>query len=323
MSSRLFHAFGALVFLLAGASAAWSQDKKPTPLNVGTLKIASQTDVHVAKQRGMFERNGIDAKIIQFQTGGHAINAAQAGEVDVLLSIVGIAMIAIERGFDLVALFQDEVAKKAPPDSGSVQVPVNSSVKTLAGLAGKKIAVGGLHTQNTVALQMLLKRAGVDLKTIQFVEIPFPAQVPVLKSGQVDAVATLDPFTTQLQSTGVGRVISWNYVEAIPEMPLGVWFTKSASIKKNPEVYAAFNRSIKESLDYLNADAERARREVAEYTGLDPALIKNMPLSGWDYKVRPDKWQAVIDMLVDNGELARPHKAAEYFSPQIEPYIAK
>lgn len=323
MRNKAFLGLGSLIFLLASGAAAWSQDKKLTPLNVGTLKIASQTDVYVAKQRGIFEKNGIDAKIIQFQTGAPAISAAQSGDIDVLLTIVGVAMIAIERGFDLVALFQDEIAKKAPPDSGSVQVAASSNLKTLADLAGKKVAVGGLHTQNTVALQMLLKRQAVDLKTIQFVEMPFPAQAAALKAGQVDAVATLDPFTTQLQSSGVGRVIAWNYVDAIPEMPLGVWFVRSGTLKKSPETFAAFSRSIKEALDYLNADADRARREVAEYTGLDPALIKDMPLPGWDYRVQPAKWQAVIDMLVDNGELQKPHKAADFFSPQIEPYIAK
>jgi hypothetical protein len=41
----------------------------------------------------------------------------------------------------------------------------------------------------------------------------------------VDAVNPIDPFTTQLRLTG-GRVLSYNYVAAIPEMPVGVYWSK-------------------------------------------------------------------------------------------------
>ncbi len=71
------------------------------------------------------------------------------------------------------------------------------------------------------------------------------------------------------------------------------------------------------------ADENRARNEVVAYTGLDTALVKEMPMIAWDYKVRVDKWQAVVDMMVANGELQNKHKAEEFLAEQIKPYIAK
>ena len=47
--------------------------------------------------------------------------------------------------------------------------------------------------------------------------------------------------------------------------------------------------------------------------GLPANLVKDMPLIGRDYKVRADKWQAVIDMMVASGELKSKHTADEYF----------
>jgi len=67
-----------------------------------------------------------------------------------------------------------------------------------------------------------------------------------------------DPFTTQLRLNG-GRVISWNYVEAIPEQPLGVWFAKGSFLKSNPQAIDGFIKAMKESIDYLHADDSRAR----------------------------------------------------------------
>jgi len=292
-----------------------------TPLRIATLKIASQTDVWVAQQRGIYAKNGIDAKISFFNTGAQSIPAMQGGAVDVLLSIPGIGMVAMERGIDLAAIFQDEIAHAAPPDSASVQVMESSPIKSLADLRGKKIGVGGLSTQNTIAVKMLLDKAGVDLSTVSMSEVPFTAIVNAIKAGHVDAVVPIDPFTTQLRLSG-GRVIAWNYVESVPEQPLGVWFTKASFARSNPQVIDAFIRSMKEAVDYLRADESRARDEIAAYTQIDRKVLDSMPLIGWSYQVKLDRWQAVVDMMVRYGGL-KPRKADEYMTPQLEPFIVR
>jgi len=312
-------ALAAALFAVFIAAPSVAQDKSLMPLRIGTLKIAAQTDVWVAQQRGIYAKNGIDAKISMFNTGAESIPALQGGSIDVLLSIPGIGMMAMERGIDLAAIFQDEIAHKVPPDSASVQVLETSPIKTLADLRGKKIGVGGLNNQNTVAVKMLLDKAGVEPGAVSFAEIPFPAMINALKAGHVDAVVPVDPFTTQLRLSG-GRVLAWNYVEAIPEQPLGVWFTKSAIIKSNPQAIEAFIKSMKEAIDYLKADESRARDEIADYIKIDRSILNSMPLINWDYAVKLDRWQAVIDMMVRYGGL-KPIKAEAYMTPQLQPFV--
>ena len=319
--TRLLQTIPILVLAAVAATPARAQDKPLAAINVGTLRIASQTDVWVAQQRGIFARNGLEAKLVPFNNGGEAISAMQGGAVDVALSIPGIGMLAIERGFDLVAIFQDEIARNHRPSSASVQVLDGSGIRSLADLKGRRIAVGGLNTQNTISVRMLLDKAGVDPKAVSFVETPFPAMLNALKAGHVDAVNPVDPFTTQIRLSG-GRVLSYNYVDSIPEQPLGVWFSKGSFVRGRPAIIDAFIRSIKEAMDYLNADEKRAREEIAAYTKLDAALVADMPLIGWDYRVRPDKWQAVVDMMVAYGGM-QPRKAEDYLSPQIAPFIAR
>jgi NitT/TauT family transport system substrate-binding protein len=315
---------GLLTAALAGPLAASAQQSpKLTPLKVGVLKMAALTNPWVAKQRGIFERNGLDVTLVEFRSGNEAISAHRGGSVDVVLAIPGTAMTAIERGFDLVAVAQNEIAQKQGPDTGSVQVLKDSPYKALADLAGKKIAVSGLHSQKTVAMQTVFRNAGVDPAKLVLVEIPFSSQADALKSKQVDAINTVDPYTTQVLAMGLGRVIAWDYVDSIPEQPLGAWFARSTFTKSNPDVIDRFNKSIKESIDYMWADQNRARSEVVAYTGLDAALVKEMPMIGWDYKVRLEKWQAVVDMMVANGELQSKHRAEEFLSEQIKPYVVK
>jgi hypothetical protein len=80
---------------------------------------------------------------------------------------------------------------------------------------------------------------------------------------------------------------------------------------------------MKEAVDYLKADEKRARQEIVAYTRLDADLIDKMPLINWDYQVRPDKWQAVIDLMAESGQM-RPQKADEFLtSPHIQQFIVR
>jgi NitT/TauT family transport system substrate-binding protein len=313
---------GAALASLVFAAPASAQER-PLKLNVGTLKFSASVDLWIAKQTGMFAKNGLDVTLTEFRNGQEAIAAQRGGMVDICLVIPGIAMQAAERGFDLVVVAQNETAKAAPPDSGSIIVLKDSPYHKLADLAGKRISTSGLHGQQTIAAQLVLKRAGVDLTKIQLTEAPTPSQPDILKSKRVDAIVTVDPYTTLLQTSGVGRVLSWHFVESIPEQPIGAWYATSAFVKKNPEIAARFARTIREAIEYVNADKARTRKYVAEYTGLDPALINSMPLNKWDYRVRPDRWQAVADMLFEMKELQSAHKASEYLSDSIRPYIVR
>lgn len=309
--------------LLGLSGPALAQANRLIPLKVGTLKQASLTDVWVAKQAGIFEKNGLDVELIEFRSGNEAIAAQRGGHVDIVLSIPGTAMNANERGFDLVLIAQNETAKKEGPDSGALIVLNASGINDVAGMAGKKIALSNLHSQYHVAVQVVLKKHGVDPAKVTFLELPFASHPDALKSKQIDAAASLDPWTTQLRNSGFAKVLAWNYVELLPEQPIGAWYVRADYAQKNAPTVARFSSAIRDAIEYMNADPERARRNVAAYTGLDPALTRDLPLNNWSYQIKPAVWQAVADMMHGNGELQKPHKADEYLSEFVKPYVVK
>jgi NitT/TauT family transport system substrate-binding protein len=290
-------------------------------LRIGSIRMAALTNAWVAQQNGLFAKNGLNVQMLEFNTGNENIAAGRAGAVDVLLLPPGTAMIANERGFNLLAIFQNDVAEAQAPDSGTIQVRTDTDIHALKDLIGKKVAVSALHTQNTVALQTLMTRQGIPLDQVTWLEVPFPNHADMLRTKQVDAVATVDPYTTQLLTSGVGRVISYNYVETEPEMPLGAWFVRRAFLDKNSGTIAKFNEAIRQSMDWMNEDPARARQAVTEFTNLDPALVKSMPMIGWDYHVKMAKWQGLIDIMKDAGELQQTHQASEYLAPEIKPFL--
>lgn len=308
---------------LLAVSHAAAQTAAPLKLRVGNLKFSASVDLWLAVKNGMFAGNGLDVTLTDFRNGQECVAAQQANSVDICLLIPGIAMQANERGFDLTVVAQNETAKTQGPDSGSIVVLKDSPFQKPADLAGKRISTSGLHGQQTIAAQYVLKRAGVDLDKVQMTEAPTPTQFDILKSKQVDAIITVDPITTIAQTSGLGRVLSWHFVESVPEQPIGAWYAKANFVKANAEAAARYAKTIREAIEYVNADEQRTRRDIAEYTGLSLDLLKNMPLNKWDFRVKPDRWQAVADMMFEMGELQQRHKAEEYLSDSIKPYVVR
>jgi NitT/TauT family transport system substrate-binding protein len=283
-------------------------------IKLGILKLAGATVAWVANTNGIFQKNGLDVETVEFRNGAEAIAANRSGAIDVILSIPGTVMTANERGFDLMLVVQNETAYPEGPDSGAILVLPDSPIKSASDLAGKRVAVTGLHSQNTVAVLASLSKAGVDPKSLQLMEVPLVAMGDTLRAKHIDAAASLDPWTTKYMKFDGLRNVSWYFVESLPQQPVGSWFAKAGFIKDNKEKLTRFVASIREAIDYMNADAPRARHAVATFTGLDTKLVESMPLNKFNWHVDIAVWQSVVDMMQKNGELQQSHQASEYIS---------
>ena len=170
---------------------------------------------------------------------------------------------------------------------------------------------------------MTLRKHGVDPAGTQFIEIPFASQPDTLKSKQIDAVATLDPWTTQLRNSGFAKVLAWNYVE-IAARAADRCLVRQGRLRAEESRHGRALRRLDPRRHRRHARGPEPRAQhVAAYTGLDPALLKDMPLNNWSYRIDPAKWQAVADMMHTSGELQRPHKVDEYLSDIVKPYLVK
>lgn len=287
------------------------------PLKVGIQKNAALTNAWIAESVGIYEEHGLDVKLIEFKSGSESINAQRSGSVDIILSAPGTAMVANESGFDLVSIAQNEIAQAEGPDTASVQVLADSNIESLKDLEGKKVAIYDSRNQLVLGLKKIIEESGADVDKVEFVEVPFSSMGDALKNNQVDAISLVDPYTTQLVSEGTTKVISWNYVESIPEQPVGAWYARSKFVEENPEAVSRFYDAISASIEYMLADEERAKKHIVDFTGVDEKLITDMPQIAWSNEFNKDVWQQIVDMYVEAGELKQKHEATEYFSQYV------
>ena len=86
MKNVLIAALGVSLVGSLQASASGAEAEKK-PINLGTLKMAALTNPWVGVERGIFQKHGLDVKLVYFNSGAQAINAAQVGSIE--LRVVG------------------------------------------------------------------------------------------------------------------------------------------------------------------------------------------------------------------------------------------
>jgi len=303
-----------LVSLFVLAAAAYGQERK---ISFGVMKIGALSNAYLAQENGLFKKHGVDVELVIIRSGAEGVNALQGGSIDVTLAIPSFALAANERKFDLVLVMQNELANAQPPDTGGIVVTSQSGLTKPADLVGKTVGVNALHAQEAVDAQYVIRKAGVPRDKIKYVELPFPTMWDALTRNQIDAAVAIDPFTTMMVQRG-GRVIAWEYVDSIPEQPIGTFWAKRAWAEKNADLLEKFVAALEESHAYMNADKERARGVVAKFTGLPPELVKAMPPIVWSSKINLAKWRQLVELLKEMGEIQSTPRPEDYFTAGVK-----
>jgi NitT/TauT family transport system substrate-binding protein len=298
------------IAVLSGTTSSRADDLAPVKL--GLNKLGAMTNIWIAGKTGIFQKHGLDVNVREIPLTDQSIAVLQSKSVDIVLLIPGTAMAAKEQGFDLVLVAQNETAGTTPPVSNAIMVNTNSPIQTIKDMKGKRLAISSPHGQAFAAVKELFQRAGISTDDVQMTAAPFTAVSDLMRTGQVDGATTLDPYTTQIAKAGIGRTISWFMEETIPDQPVGAWWALRPWAEQHKKEIGEFDDAIKESHDYLNADPEMAKKAVAEYSGLDLALVEDMPSIKWKSQIDPKVWQALADMMYRQGELSSHHDISEY-----------
>ncbi len=276
-----------------------------TTLNVGVIKIGALADIDAAQALGYFAKQGLEVNLTTANNGNDLLTALQSGKLDIALAIPGVAMRAREKGYRVSLVYQNELAHAKAPDTGALIVPAGSSITSIKGLAGKKVAHAGIGTQAWAAVRYVEQKAGLDPASVQEVEISYPQMPGVLRQGLVDAVVSVDPFTSQMLEDKQGRVLSWVYVDAVRNMPIGSFWAADDWLAKHAADAKRFAAAMHGAMTYLNAHPADAKKYVADYTGLKAEIVDKMTPIRWDDRVDKAAWRDVGQMLMTTGVLQK------------------
>ncbi|WP_137046354.1 ABC transporter substrate-binding protein [Pseudolabrys sp. FHR47] len=297
MTIKRLISFG-LAFVLAAAvhAPAFAQTK----ISVGYIPAMDFLPAFVAKEQGLFEKNGLDVTLKPIVLASNVASAMTAGDVQIGLGTGPNMMMANEGGLDLVAVYGLTRDTKQNPIVGLI-ARKGSGIKTAADLVGKKIAVPGLNSVVHIFAMEWVAKNGVNPNKVTFIELPLPQMGSVLKGGLVDAIAVIEPFRGGILRDPDSVLVANIASDLRDNMMMGYWQSLRSWAKANPGAVKAFRASMDQGLAFIQQNPEEAKKIAGKYLRVVPPTF---PV--WQFKQTADDFQYQADISRELGFLKKP-----------------
>jgi NitT/TauT family transport system substrate-binding protein len=286
----------------AGApSTAGADGPEKTDITVGYVANASALALLVAEQQGFFEDEGLSVTLTP-NTDLTKFYPALGSQYDFAVGTPGDFLTAFARGIDAKVASGNNVATE---DSRCVSLNVDpAKIATSADLRGAVVGLPSLGGVLNASLNYSLEKDGLDYETdVSTVAVPIPNMLDQLKAGQVAAVVSVEPFTTQMVQAGF-PVLDDPMYESLGSYPFPCQFftTSGQWAASNPNTVAAFQRAIATSTDWMGSNEDAVRELIVSELKLPEAAAQHMILPAVDSHITDAEiaaWVPVIKALPD------------------------
>jgi ABC-type nitrate/sulfonate/bicarbonate transport system substrate-binding protein len=272
-------------------------------LKVTTLSLCNEISVLWAKNKGVFEKNGLKVELVKAAGGAAGLAAVQGGSANLAFTNPFSTMLALNSGIDLkwVATAYG-TPKKGDRPSNAILVQEDSDIRKGTDLHGKTVAVNELGGINQIIVQQFVTDAGGDPKKVKFVALPFGELAPSVASGKVDASQAPEQYSN---TPGV-RSIGDPYMEVGKDKSLifAGYVGTSRFVDENTEAMKKFQTSLKEANTAVNDPAnkdEKFKMEAA-HCGQDAKKLAEDPENPYFADVPMDAMKQMAQILVDQSQ---------------------
>ena len=289
--------------ILAFAPAARAADT----VSVGSVDATSANlwPLHIAIKNGYFDAAGIKVDLVFAQSNASVIQQLAAGSYSVAPSAGMVDPIrAVDKGAP-VALVR--IVIQAPPYA----LLAKPEIKTIEGLKGKTIIVGGAKDITRIFTERMLAPHGLKSGDYDYVFAgATSARFAALKSGAVDAALLTTPFNFFAESAGYTN-LGFTF-DVLPDMPFAgmavnrPWAEAHADVLKR--FLEAYNKGVAWFYDPSNReDAVKLQMDVSKIEQGEVekayAFLHDKNLFERTGEISKRKVGAVIGALRDLGDL--------------------
>ena len=212
----------------------------------------------IAKEKGLFEKHGLDVRISNFSSGRQALETVIGGGADIATAAESPVTAAVFAGQKVQLLARMEYSELKT-------VVVAPGVKDLAGLKGKRIGYTA-GTGSEVYTHELLKQAKLSKDDVKLVNLRPQDMIAAAASGSIDAYNIWEPFVSNGKKALGAKAVVLKTSNVYSET-FNVVLT-DAYLAKNPQIAVAFLRSLLEAEAWLKANRDQAIALVGKAVGL-------------------------------------------------------
>lgn len=265
-----------------------------TDLVVGTVPVLGVAPLYIAIEKGYFKAEGLNVEARIFPSGAISLPAMIKGEIDLVFSNYISLFKAQAEGAGKLRIIAEGSA--AAPNSFGIYVMPNSPIREAKDLGGKKIGVNARGNIATVLTNESLKAAGVDINTINYVDVPFPDMGAALERGDIEAAFLAEPFiTANSASLGINRIVDTG-VGSVDGLPMDGYGGTEGWVKQHPNTAEAFARAIQKAAADA-ANRSETEKVITGYAKVDPKFAQLMAPLQYPTSVNPTRLQRVADLM--------------------------
>ena len=295
MINKCFLCAIALVLIAGGC-----RHDKPVAKKTFTMGIQvspAMTLVMVAKEKGLFKKEGVNVEIKEFTAGKFALQAFLSGSIDFAVSGEVPVALATLQGNEVVV-----VAQVVEKTVNEVRIVANSdgskTPEEFFSAKRRKLATsfGGGPEFFTYRF---LQKYGIESDDIEIVSQK-PADMPAsLRSGSVDAIAIFDPFAFIAEKQIGIDSITFSDEDLYSE--LYVLDATRKQLQEHPEEVKAILRALKASGEFILQNPDESKSIMQRWTKLDKEVVNGV----WDnFVFRSALTQELVDVWGEQAEWA-------------------
>lgn len=290
------------VLTLAVAGVAGSADPAPAQ---EVIRIGCPTKTYfptilatVARDRGLFEKEGLRAEITIYRGGAETFEAIAAGSAD--LGTVAVPLVATARKRGILTKI---VGASGDEWSGWILgVKADSPIRSVKELDGKKV---GITSAGSGTDTLALWAQSAHRVTFSRVAVGGGGLVPNLLNNNLDAAVIYSPLSYQVLSEGKVRALI-DFATAMPPNLIGGWAATEKNLTGRRGFILRGLNALYGALEYMRANPEYAVRTIAANNEL-PLDIARMEFEktflrlSRDGQIRPASVEKALELAAASG----------------------
>jgi NitT/TauT family transport system substrate-binding protein len=284
-------------------------------ITVAYIPVTCQLTCPVTDYISKFSESGEIFLPRMFQGFPEIKEALIANKVQAAFIVAPLAIALVAQGVPIKVVYLGHRYGSA------VVVRKNGPIKTFADMRGRKVAIPSRFSNERLLLYRAMKASGINPSEVHMVEMAPPDVSGALAAGAIDAFAMGEPFPSQAEMAGFGRVLS-QARDYWPDYISCILVVRQDLIDNRPDVVQVLVDGIARSGLWLD-QGKPYREDAADFVGRyyynqKPALLRwalTNPLDRVMYTpLAPRKadFDMIRDLMIETGVLNKKIEFSDY-----------
>jgi NitT/TauT family transport system substrate-binding protein len=248
----------ALVLSACGGSSTSTSTKFTGTIHISSSTWTGYAIIYLANSKGIWKNHGLDVNFKVVEDPNDRFIAMAAGRLEGMATTVDTFARQQSAGVAAVEIFPIDASV------GGDGILASKSIKTVADLKGKKIAVN----QGSVSeffLAQVLKANGLSLTDVKELNMKSGEAGAAFVANRVDVAVTWEPWLSKAKARADSQVLVSS--KQYPDLIVDTFGFRKEFVQKYPDTVKEFMRAYYDAFDYMQKNMAESTKIIGDAVG--------------------------------------------------------